>query len=129
MTYEEARKQLSRVIDELLTELSKREGVPKPRWMWGVGDAYYREIRLIMIDWSYLLFYTEFPQKTIKLLKYEVAHEFKHYLDHLKGEYYYIALGEILADEYAEKVSGIDAEEASLLYRELEARTVTRLLE
>lgn len=86
----EARDELSEFIDEYLSYLSEKYKVPKVKWrfvmrtpptlqgFWGAFFSWFEG--LIGVHRRHIRHYIDFPEGVLAIMKYELAHEFYHYL-------------------------------------------------
>lgn len=77
--------ELNDQIETELSSLSSRYHVPKPSWTWTSINTHFEPLNLTICISDYVGAIwnrrAEYRDKISKLVSWEVAHEFKHYLD------------------------------------------------
>lgn len=75
-------------IENQLSSLSSRHHVPKPFWTWTAINTHFepRDLIISISDYVGAIWNRrpEYRDKVSKLISWELAHEFKHYLDHYR---------------------------------------------
>ena len=124
--FEAARAELDLLVAEWLAEyLSKTVAVDRPpMWTWtSEWSMHYRRTeKVVYISELYLKAYILSPSKAKRALRYALAHEYKHYVQDVRGGPFALPIldfpriAEYLADKHAVLLSGIsDAEGQSLI--------------
>lgn len=81
---------LDKTIDEMLQSLAGRHHVKVPPWEWTLRNSHYKPVLNVINVSDYyetvLRLRPEYKDDVMKLLSWEIAHIFKHYIDEMRFE-------------------------------------------
>jgi len=105
---------LDSIINNFLAKLATKEGISTPSYTWKEKTAYgsparYHTLTETVILNEDLKRYYKFNSGTaLEIIRFVLAHEFKHHLDHKKGVIIgTLYKGEVRADRYAQSITGL----------------------
>ena len=123
--FDDLKQEIEDLARDMIRELASREGVEPPDIaVTPAGNNYFPTFKAISIGYLFIPFFHIDREKAMKILRYVVAHEFKHYLQDLEGKIPRILWRrdpwlEVEAEHYAERTTGISMVEVMNLTSEL----------
>lgn len=101
------KEQIMLFAEDYLCYLAEKEKTEVPKITWALSMRYERTTKTIWLSLFLVKHWKVNKEATKEVLRYALAHEFAHYLHHVRGLPYHGTWSEQDANKYAEKVTGL----------------------